>query len=175
MPGSPAHLVRRFFDVARARPLTDVEREHVREWLSPQLADLFFDQPHHDQRHGHTAARSVIDSGFDDLGVVTAALMHDIGKRHARLGLFGRSVASVMIITRIRLPERIAVYRDHGIVGARELGDAGAPSLAIDFALHHHGQRPPTIASDVWDALVAADQPSKTSGRTGGRITSAVI
>ena len=147
----------------------------VENWLSAALAGIFFEQPGYDQRHGYEAARSVMAGGFDDSDVVTAALMHDVGKRHARLGLIGRSVASVLILARAWLPRRLAAYRDHGLVAARELGQVGAPSLAIDFALHHHGQRPPTIPPDVWDALVAADQPAKTSGQTGGEITSAVI
>lgn len=175
MPGSPAHLVRRFFDVATARPLTGSERHQVEAWLPPLLRGIFFEQPNHDQRHGHTAARAVIAAGFDHQDVVTAALMHDVGKRHARLGLIGRSVASVLILARVRLPERMAAYRDHGLIAARELGDVGAPSLAIDFALHHHGKRPQTIPPEIWGALVAADQPSKTPGAAGGEITSTVI
>jgi hypothetical protein len=174
LPGSPAHLVRRFFDVATARPLTDSERQRAEEWLSPILGEIFFAQPDFDQRHGYEAAVSVIAAGYGEPDVITAALVHDVGKRHARLGLVGRSLASVLILTGVSLPDRMARYRDHGRVTARELGEVGAPSLAIDFALHHHGDRPKTIPVDVWDVLVAADQPAKTSRRGGGEITSTV-
>lgn len=174
MPGSPAHLARRFLDVATARRLSRVERRQVEDWLTTPLSEIFFEQPHYDQRHGHQAARSVIAAGHDAPDVVTAALLHDVGKRRSRLGLFGRSIASVLILARARLPERMAVYRDHGLIGAREIAELGAPTLAIDFATHHHGGRPPTIPLDVWRALVAADQPAKTPRRGGGEITSAV-
>lgn len=166
------HLVQRFFDVALARPLDAAELAVVEIWLSRPLAELFFDQPSHDQRHGYEAACSVITQGYDDPDVITAALMHDIGKRHARLGLVGRTLASVMILTRIPLPERFVNYRDHGLVGAREMGRVGAPSVATDFALHHHRARPETISPDVWAALQAADEPPKTLGSFEVQITS---
>lgn len=100
---------------------------------------------------------SVVAAGFDDRVVITAALLHDIGKRHARLGIVGRSVASALILLGLPLTGRMAAYRDHGLAAARELADLGAPSLVIDFALHHHGRRPATIDDDTWDVLVAAD------------------
>lgn len=174
MPGSPAHLLERFFDVATARRLTTTERAAVSGWLTPETAEIFFSQAHADQRHGYHSALAVIASGVKDDDVVIAALLHDVGKRHSRLGIIGRSVTSVMILLRLPLTERMTLYRDHGLVAARELGSLGVPSLAVDFALHHHGERPPTIAPRVWDLLVAADQPPKPWSAVGAGITSAV-
>lgn len=162
MPGSPAHLIRRFFDVASARPLSVVEVEAVAGWLADPLQEIFFEQSAEDQRHGYHAALTTISLGFDEPEVIVAALCHDVAKRHARLGLIGRSMASVAILAGVPLTDRMMAYRDHGLVGARELAAAGAPGLAVDFALHHHGARPASIPSDVWEALVEADQPPKT-------------
>lgn len=172
MPGSPAHLARRFFDVAGAQPLNTSERGAVTAWLTPDLRAIFFDQPDVDQRHGYHAALSVISDGVSEPDVIVAALVHDVGKRHARLGLWGRTIASLLILVGIDPPERMRIYRDHGVVGARELGNALAPALAIDFALHHHAERPATIDRRVWDVLIAADQPPKTSVWERRRITS---
>ena len=144
-------------------------------WLSPETAEVFFAQHDADQRHGYHAALTVIAAGVDEVGVITAALLHDIGKRHARLGVAGRSLASVMILLGLPLGERMTAYRDHGLIGARELGALGAPSLAIDFAMHHHGTRPPTIDPETWDLLVRADQPPKTPSSSQARITSKPI
>lgn len=160
-PGSPVHLFRRFFDVALARSLTASERAAVIGWLPAGAAEPFFAQADADQRHGYHAALTLVANGVREPDVLMAALLHDIGKRHARLGLIGRSTASVLILLRLPLTERMRTYRDHGMVAARELAELGVPSLVVDFAMHHHGRRPPTIDPGIWDALVAADQPAK--------------
>lgn len=172
MPGSAAHLIRRFLDVATARRLTGAESAMVSGWLTPELAELFFAQNRADRRHGHHAALSVIASGVEDRDVVIAALMHDIGKRHARLGIVGRSLASVLILLGLPLTDRMRAYRDHGLIGARELGSVSAPALAIDFAIHHHRERPESIDPGTWETLISADQPPKASSKLARRITS---
>lgn len=174
MPGSPAHLFRRFFDVASAKPLTQSEQRAVKSWLTPELAGVFFAQQPADQRHGYHAALVVVADGSENRDTIVAALLHDVGKRHAQLGLVGRSVASLMILAGLPLSSRMRAYRDHGLSGAGELARLGAPSLAIDFAMHHHGSRPPTIDPATWRILVEADQPPKTMSRHRGRITSMV-
>lgn len=174
MPGSPAHLFRRFFDVASARPLTPSEQSAVRSWLTPELAGIFLAQQSADQRHGYHAALVVVADGGQDRDTIVAALLHDVGKRQARLGVVGRSLASLMILTGLPLSNRMRAYRDHGLNGAGELARLGAPSLAIDFAMHHHGRRPPTIDPATWKLLVDADQPPKTMSRHRGRITSMI-
>lgn len=172
MPGSPAHLVRRFLDVLTSRPLLGSERAAVTGWLTPEMADLYFSQADADQCHSYHAALTVVASGVTDPDVIVAALMHDVAKRHARLGAVGRSVASVLVALGGPLSDRMTAYRDHGMIGAHELGAIGAPALAIDFALHHQGGRPATIDPEVWDLLVAADEPPKTSAMLGRWITS---
>lgn len=172
MPGSPAHLVSRFFDVATAQRLDASEKAAVETWLTPETADVFFAQDAPDQRHGYHAALSVLAAGVNDREVIMAALLHDVGKRHARLGVLGRSVASLMILAGLPLTTRMEVYRDHGIAAARELGELSAPSLVVDFALHHHGKRPPTIAPDRWDVLIDADRAPKATRSVLARITS---
>ena len=161
MPGSPVHLVLRFFDVLTAPGLSPDERDEVRGWLSPGEMALFFDQADHDQRHGYDAAKSVLDAGSSDARVIKAALLHDVGKRYAGLGVTGRSVASVAIALRIPLPPRFATYRDHGEVAAVELEAIGSDHLAVSYARSHHGPRPMDITPAAWALLQAADQPPK--------------
>jgi hypothetical protein len=129
------------------------------------MAEVFFEQMTADQRHGYHAALSVISDGRSDSDVIAAALMHDIGKRHARLGVIGRSVTSIMILLGLPLTRRMLLYKDHGKNGARELARLGAPPLAIEFALHHQDERPRTIESQIWEILLSADQAPKARVR----------
>lgn len=172
MPGSPAHLISRFFDVATARELTASEQAAVSDWLTPQTREIFFAQNDPDQRHGYHAALTVVAAGVHDPEVIMAALLHDVGKRHSRLGIIGRSAASVLILLGLPLTRRMTDYRDHGLIAARELGAVGVPSLVIDFAMHHHVERPATITPQIWDVLVNADQPPKAVSAFTARITS---
>lgn len=115
----------------------------------------------------------MVAAGVRDSDVTMAALLHDVGKRHSGLGIVGRSVASVLILLGLPLTERMQAYRDHGMVAARELAGLAVPSLVVDFAIHHHGQRPPTIDAADWEVLVAADRPAKPWSGRSRRITSA--
>lgn len=161
MPGSPGHLTRRFFDVILARPLDGEDRHEIDGWLSTEEAALFYAQSQADQRHGYTAASAIRAEAPSDTIALRAALLHDVGKRHARLGVLGRVLASILILARIPLRGRLALYRDHGETGADELERLGAEPLVVDFARHHHGQRPDSIAPSTWDVLWRADHQPK--------------
>lgn len=143
----------------------------MQSWLDPALAALFFAQPSVDQRHAYHAALTVLEQGGSGV-LVVAALMHDVGKRHARLGILGRTLASLLIKLGTPLPGRVVRYRDHGVEAARELAGLGAPSLVVDYALSHHDDRPGSIAPEAWAILQTADQPTKTGTRIRTGITS---
>ncbi|MEA1903178.1 MAG: hypothetical protein U9N56_06600 [Actinomycetota bacterium] len=170
MPGSLSHLASRFLDVLLARPLTPHERDRVSHWLPAPLYDLFGEQSQPDQRHGYQAALSVIASGHTDEETVTAALTHDVGKRRAALGVIGRSMASVLILVGAPMSKRMTIYRDHGSIGAIDLERLDAPTLAVEYARHHHGERPDSIPAETWDVLELADQPPKARTLIRARI-----
>ena len=172
MPGSLSHLAARFVDVLLARPLRRSEVEAVVHWLEPALAAIFFDQPAEDQRHGYHAALVVVGNGSYSPEMVEAALLHDVGKRHAHLGIVSRSLASMMIRLGLPLPPRMTVYRDHGLAAARELANAGASRLSVEFAATHHGAKPPGIDTSTWTLLLEADQPPNAQSLVNAGITS---
>jgi hypothetical protein len=95
--------------------------------------------------------------------LVRAAMLHDVGKRHARLGIPGRVLASLFRQLRLKGFGRIGRYLDHPAIGGAELEAVGSERLVVDFAVHHHRTRPGSIDPDDWALLVAADQA------TGGR------
>ena len=152
------HLAGRFFDVVGSQPLTPSEQHRVAELLRLAEAPLFWSQPVADQRHGLASAEHVAQRLPDRRDLHRAALLHDVGKRHARLGVIGRTVASLIEILRLPARGRVHRYLHHGPIGADELAAAGAEEVVVAFARAHHGTRPASIPDPDWSALQAADQ-----------------
>lgn len=141
-------------------------------FLPRGLQAVFFEQSPADQRHGLESARHVMASKTATPDLVLAALLHDVGKRHAGLGVFGRVAASLLIHARLPLPARYRAYRDHGPVAARELEELGAPEVAVIFARHHHDSPPTGFDPVTWEILLTADQPAKTREHARAGISS---
>jgi hypothetical protein len=162
MPGSWLHLSSRFFGSLGARDLDDAERAVLIEFLTEPEIELFMGQPPLDRRHGYQAARFALDAGAAD-AVVRAAALHDVAKRHARLGVLGRVAASLCIKLGLPVRGRFKTYRDHGLIGAAELAGVGAPEIAVTYARFHHEARPSGFDEDIWALLDAADAASERS------------
>jgi len=152
------HLAARLVDVLTSRPLTGDEGIEVREWLRTAELEAFFDQPVADQRHGLSCARFVASRLPHREDLIRSALLHDLGKRHARLGPIGRSLVTAWSKLGGRTKSRAHLYVQHGEAGAGELEALGVEALVSDFARHHHGERPPSIPAADWDVLQAADR-----------------
>lgn len=160
MPGSFGHLAARFLDYLGAKPLTDAEQEIVTSTLSENEARIFFEQGAKDQSHGYSAAMFVMESGLSTDERLRAAMLHDVGKRRAGLGVLGRVAASLLIKTGLPLTRRFTQYRDHGPLGAAELEASGSPPLVVEFARAHHGSRPEALSEEDWILLQSSDVPS---------------
>jgi putative nucleotidyltransferase with HDIG domain len=151
------HLAKRFLEVARAQPLTPAEQAAVGRFLRLEEAGLFWGQPVPDQRHALAAARIAAGLRPSRSDIVRAALLHDVGKRHAPLGIMGRSLASALELLHLPARGRLTTYLDHGRLGAEDLRAAGSEDLVVLFACSHHQSRPDGIAPQDWDALAEAD------------------
>jgi putative nucleotidyltransferase with HDIG domain len=157
--GSWRHLAGRFFEVATAGKLNDAERTEVEGWLTGDAeAAVYWDQSAADQRHGWESARMVAGRHPDRRDLIRAALLHDIGKRHARLGPLGRSLATVCGKFRIPVAGAWQRYLRHGALGAEDLAALGCEELVVEFARSHHHARPPGISPHDWETLQAADR-----------------
>jgi predicted HD phosphohydrolase len=152
------HLAARLLDVLTSRPLTGVEEIEVKEWLRPLEMEAFFDQSVADQRHAVSCARFVSSRQPTRKDLIRSALLHDLGKRHARLGPIARSFVTAWSKLGGKTRGRAYLYVQHGETCARELEAVGAEALVSDFARHHHGKRPPSIAEPDWDLLQEADR-----------------
>lgn len=157
--GRIAHASRRFWEVCWARHLDSRQLEQIDFLLEPtELRQAFFQQSVADQQHAWRAWDFVQQQSSDRVDLLQAALLHDIGKRHSRLSIWGRVIATLSGWLGFRTSKRIDMYLRHGSIGADELEGWGCPLLVTEFARHHHGQRPPTIDSADWELLQQSDQ-----------------
>lgn len=158
MSGGPGHLVRRFFGVLGAEPLQPGEQAWVASLLHPAEWALFWGQAAADQRHAFACARAVGAALPERDDLARAALLHDVGKRHAGLGALRRSLATTLGVLRLPVRGRLAAYLAHAATGAADLAAAGAEPLVVDFARYHHGPRPEGLPAADWDVLCRADR-----------------
>lgn len=156
--GRLPHLARRLVEVIRSQPLSPLEQAWVAARLSPGEGRLFWRQSPVDQRHAHDCALrvSALDPGRRDLA--RAALLHDVGKGMAPLSVLGRVVAGVLSLLHLPAPGRLGSYLAHGPCGAEALRAAGAETLVVAYARHHHGARPVEVLPGDWELLARADR-----------------
>jgi hypothetical protein len=122
--------------------------------LTPAAFTQFRRQPNHDQRHAIGVAREVQArlAGSEYAGDprwLNAALLHDIGKLDARLGVYGRVIATVSGAVAGRsmaeawsmsggFVRRVGLYLRHAELGADRIRVAGGPEEAARWAAVHH-------------------------------------
>lgn len=152
------HLARRFFGWWSAgRPDPEMQ-----QWIGSRLgldeARLFWQQAVPDQAHAAAVAAFVAQRQPQRSDLITAALLHDVGKVVSRLGPVRRSIATVLGGLRLPMTRRLASYRSHGSIGARMLEEVKAPEIAIAFARDHGISRTPAgVAPADWALLREAD------------------
>lgn len=139
--------------------------------LLPGEARLWRQMTGPDRRHAVGVARRVECSlgGRSSREVMAAALLHDVGKVAAGVGVAGRVVATAAAMvggpgTARRLegmPGRVALlgrYLDHPSIGAELLAKAGSEALTVAWVAEHH--LPPqrwTVPMAIGSALKLAD------------------
>jgi hypothetical protein len=154
------HLVRRFFGALRPGPPSPVDDAWAEQMLTPDELLLYRRLPDHDRRHavgcGRRAARAL--GPETESRWIAASMLHDVGKYDADLSVPGRALATVLVagrrgaqrVERWRevggFRHRVALYADHGDVGAAQIRRAGGREEAARWsAAHHH--------PETWDAL----------------------
>jgi len=157
-PRSLPHLVRRFFRSLTARRPGPADQVFIASVLDGGVALLFAAQSPMDQAHALRAARAVAVTVPRRTELVRAALLHDVGKTHAGIGIAGRSCASLLAMAHLPVTRRMRSYLDHGVLGAADLGRAGESGIVVAFAgAHHTAIAPPGADPHDWAALRRAD------------------
>jgi hypothetical protein len=137
--------VRQFLEAGR-RP-TESDLAVARAHLDVELLALFLAQHPRDVVHAVTTARWLLARGHDDRDLVTAALVHDVGKgnqrrldRVAYVLASGLRLHRVLAADRSRFELRRAIARSagHPDRGATLLEAAGAPARVVELTRRHH-------------------------------------
>jgi hypothetical protein len=165
------HLSGRFVRALWPGPPRADDVEWVRTVLAPNSFTMWQRQPNHDRRHAIAVARGVQTElagteYADDPRWTACALLHDIGKLDARLGVYGRVVATVAGAAagrgtagawseRSGFTRRVGLYLRHPELGADRIRLAGGPEEAARWAAAHHAaERPDDLG--IPDAVVVA-------------------
>ena len=100
--------------------------------------------------------------------MLSAALLHDVGKTVSGLSLYGRVVATLIIaiVGRARaatwtrgFKRQVALYARHPELGADMLARTGSDPLTVAWAREHHSPETAwTVPVEVGRVLRAADQ-----------------
>jgi len=137
--------------------------------MSPTEEVLFDAMDDRDRNHSIRVARTVARQ-TGDRPVVAAALLHDVGKSRAQLGLVGRIAATMVGVLgrrswtrRFAMQDgycgRISTYLEYPALGRDMLIDAGSDPLVSSWAAQHHD--PPerwSVPIDVGQLLADADR-----------------
>lgn len=132
--------------------VSDADRGEALSRLPATLQPPFLRMTHRDQRHALRVSRRLraeLGDGASEL-LLKAALLHDVGKAEAPLGIPGRSLVVLAGALRVagrleRLPglgTRVRRYRQHPALGAELLRQAGADPALIEIVAEHQAPAP---------------------------------
>jgi hypothetical protein len=169
-----AHRLRQFWH-ALLSPGKRITSESLLPYLTPDQVSLFCRMQPSEQAHAYQIFLHLVSIGQTNQDLLSAALLHDVGKILYPLSLFDR----VMIVLGKRFfrnaTERWAAGALHGqglpfVVaekhpewGAELASQAGATSRTVELIRHHHDQQLPDQDSQtrlLLAALQAADNES---------------
>jgi hypothetical protein len=146
---SVLYRARQFWLAITATPAAE-DLERASQILSPQLMVLFLNQTASEQVHSLTVFIRLCNQGEQSPDLLSAALLHDIGKSRFPLRIWERAVAVIgqaLPIYRTMLPGQVeprgwkrpfAVARGHAGWGAEMAEAGGASRLTVELIRRHH-------------------------------------
>lgn len=144
-------------------PLSAREQAEVAAQLSPAAQALFASMSPADQRHSLRVCRGLQARGWSDREMLTAALLHDVGKGAGRVPFWTRPVIVLGKRFAPRSLARVAVYPAedrrlsrwrralsyawwHAEVGADLAAGAGLSAQTVHYIRMHHRPDSPELA-----------------------------
>ncbi len=143
------HRVAQFFRTLSA-PFLRLDETYAAAHLSPKLLTLFRQMPRAEQHHGIAVCRALEAYGYHDPDLLTAALLHDVGKSRMPPWVFERVL---VVLGEHYLPQQAAHWargeprgwrrgfvtrRMHPTWGAELAQRAGASPRVVELILRHH-------------------------------------
>lgn len=165
------HLLQRFLCALWPGPPRRGDDEWACTFLTVGEIELWRRLPNHDRRHAIRGARYTVEAlaGTEwagDSQWIEAALLHDVGKQAAGLGVYGRVVATVSAHlagrhmaeawrTKTGFTRRVGLYVDHGAIGADMIRMAGGREAAAQWSALHHEPKSSWFASVIPGPVIA--------------------
>ena len=149
----PLHRTWQFFRALFARPLAPTEWQEIKLVLTRAQQALFLSMSTGDQRHSLHVMRTLLARGETNRDLLTAALLHDVGKSRCRLRLWERPIVVLIQLCRPITAHRwgtaspdgwkrpFVVYEQHPGWGA-EMAAAAGCTLLTAWLIRHHQNRP---------------------------------
>ncbi len=142
------YRVRQFLRALTAR-ISEEELQQVAHILTPSSLTLFRSMATQDQRHGLDVYTSLQRAGHTHPDLLTAALLHDVGKSMARLPAWQRAIIVLLDSFAPGLLARLSqgktdgwrrpfvVHARHPEIGARRTQEVGCTPLTVALIRRH--------------------------------------
>lgn len=137
------YRVRQFVRALTAR-ISEEELEQVAQTVSPPVYALFRSMALQDQRHSLDVYATLRLSGWERPELLTAALLHDVGKSLAPLPAWQRALIVLLsrflprLMKRLERKRGFAIHAHHAELGARLAQQAGCSPLVVSLIRRHH-------------------------------------
>ena len=144
------YRVRQFLQALTARHLWPAEQGEVKAVLQPAGVALFQRMSPYDQRHSLQVMRTLMELDQVAPALLTAALLHDVGKSYYPLRLWERPL---VVLARLIQPVLVqdwgngtprgwrrpfVIYENHAKWGAQMAAEAGCSSQVVWLVANHH-------------------------------------
>ncbi len=141
----------------------------VRAWLTPQLFELFCRMTPAEQHHAYCVRQTLMTQGYTDRDLLTAALLHDVGKSKMPLAVWEKAAIVLGFKFMPRLAEQwgraetvqpswlarpFVVAVQHPAWGADLVEAAGGSPVAVALIRCHQSK---SKELELLSALQAAD------------------
>lgn len=166
-----AYRARQFWN-ALLKPEIHIPTGAIQPYLTPAELPLFRQMQPSEQRHSYLVFKRLRESGQTEANLLSAALLHDVGKILSPLSILDRVL---IVVGRYLFPKAsrrwgtgapkglrrpFVVAACHGEWGADLVEKAGGPALTVELIRRHHEppvKEPATRVEELLADLHAVD------------------